>query len=252
MHPNYVVSALAMVSLMGMSAVRAAEPGFYVGLDAGRSEFDLNSPGDTLVVTQGVVVDTDLDRTDRALAMHVGYTFNKHFSLELAYADLGEARVTTTTDIDPFFPLPFPFPAPFPTTGNFNALDTPPSFVAAVGTWLEKRETTLDPKSLSLSLLGEVELARNFSLIGRAGIAVQRIDSDMRVWLDERPVRVIGYDDKQSMGSTLLGLGAQWSFHPKWNVRLEADRMFAIDDGDFIGVSMGDATLFSAGINFRF
>jgi hypothetical protein len=116
----------------------------------------------------------------------------------------------------------------------------------------ERQQTTSEGESLSLSVLGRYQFAAGLSLLGRAGLAIHRLESDLRVWIDDEPILVIGGIDDASAGIGVLGLGVEWCFHPRWGVRLQARHHFALEDEQVALAERGDVSLFSAGIGYRF
>lgn len=230
----------------------AADTGFYIGVDAGQSktELDFDEPPRLFI---GAVLPTTLshDERDTAVGLHVGYAFSKRFTIELAYSDMGEASFTRSLDMsniptatatpNPDFPFPT-FPG-VPVAGRdiFVAVAIP-----------EREEVTLESKSLSLTMIGRQPLGDKVALFGRAGVAAQKIDSSISAWMDDQPIRVIGGDDEHSTGAAVLGLGADWQFHPRWNLRIQGQRHFTLGDESVIFVDVGDVTLFTAGVGFKF
>lgn len=80
---SIVIAALA-VAWCSVAAAQNPARGWYVGLDAGKSELY----GDLFLVDDEVLVPfTDDSHT---LAAHVGYRFNRFLQLGMFYADLGE------------------------------------------------------------------------------------------------------------------------------------------------------------------
>lgn len=78
-------STLATVGLMAATAHAApVSPGWYLGVDAGRSELkpELREP-----VLQA-------EESDTAFALHGGYRFTRHLAVEASYADLGTFEFT--------------------------------------------------------------------------------------------------------------------------------------------------------------
>jgi opacity protein-like surface antigen len=239
----------------------AADMGFYIGVDAGQSktELDFDEPPRLFL---GPVLPTILpttlshDERDTAVGLHVGYAFSKRFAIELAYSDMGEVSFTRSLDLsniptasatpNPNFPFPtFPgVPVPGPPLGGRDI------FVAVAIP--EREEVTLESKSLSLTIIGRQPLGDKVALFGRAGVAAQKIDSSISAWMDNQPIRVIGGDDEHSTGAAVLGLGADWQFHPRWNLRIQGQRHFTLGDESVIFVDIGDVTLFTAGVGFKF
>ena len=117
---------------------------------------------------------------------------------------------------------------------------------------IETQTITLDSEALSLAIVGRYDVSSGFALLGRAGLSVRRTESSLRASFGAVPVRVIGGDDEASSGAAVLGVGAEWSFHPNWAVRLLAQRHFLLEEEDIFPVEIGDVTTVTAGIEYRF
>src|SRR5262245_15711415 len=75
--------AVALVSLLALPGIALSQdiPGWYLGFGIGQSKFK----------------GTCCDDTDTAGKILGGYQFSRNFDLELAYADLGEAKIGANT-----------------------------------------------------------------------------------------------------------------------------------------------------------
>jgi opacity protein-like surface antigen len=226
MQAHHVFASLLLVCFTPWHA-EAADVGFYLGFEGGQSRSEMGRSDNVLV--RGTLIDSSSDETDETFGLYGGYAFTKHVAIELAYADLGEASYTEVRDLSDF--PPFPFPSPGST---------------------ERQLTTSEGESLSLSLLGRYQFAAGLFLLGRAGLAIHRLESDIRIWIDDEPITVVGGNDDVSAGMGLLGLGVEWSFHPRWSLRLHAQHHFALEDEQIILAERGDVSLFTAGIGYRF
>ena len=243
-------AAAVLLGCTFLSFSAIADVGFYIGLEAGQGRTQLNEENDDPVFSQGVRLDQSADREDTTFGLYGGYAFTNHFAIELAYADLGETRFTTVQNITLGFPLPFP-------SGLIGGLRTPGAPVAGIVTSvaalpIERQTITLDSEALSLAIVGRYDLGAGFALLGRAGLSVRRTESSLDVDFGPIPVQVIGGDDKASSGAAVLGLGAEWSFHPNWAARLQAQRHFLLEEEDIYPVEIGDVTTITAGIEYRF
>jgi OOP family OmpA-OmpF porin len=80
---NRALRAMALVMLLSLPGVALSQdiPGWYLGFGIGQSKFK----------------DACCDNTDTAGKLLGGYQFSKNFDLELAYADLGEAKAGSST-----------------------------------------------------------------------------------------------------------------------------------------------------------
>jgi hypothetical protein len=244
-------AAAVLLGSTFLSCSALADTGFYIGLEAGQGRTQLTEEDDDPVFSQGVRLDQSVDREDRTFGLYGGYAFTNHFAIELAYADLGETRFTTVSNIT----LQFPFPLP---SGTYSGLLRTPvapvsGYVAAIAALpIEVRTITLDSEALSLAIVGRYELAGGFALLGRAGLAVHRTESSLDVSLDPIPVRVIGGEGKASSGAAVLGVGGEWAFHPNWAARLQAQRHLLLEEEEIYPVDRGDVTTITAGIEYRF
>jgi hypothetical protein len=81
--------AAALMSLLicAADAAAAADSGFYIGLDEGWVKY----PGSAMrQIGSTTLTGTDLNDTNFTYDFNVGYRFNRYFSLEAGYVDLGE------------------------------------------------------------------------------------------------------------------------------------------------------------------
>lgn len=75
-------SLIALASFTSLSAHAAdKEQGFYMGADIGRAKQNLNAGSQSS------------DRNSNSLNLYGGYQIDKHFAVELGYADLGKAKI---------------------------------------------------------------------------------------------------------------------------------------------------------------
>jgi hypothetical protein len=242
MNKHYVASAL-LLACAALSLPAAADVGFYVGLEAGQGRTELGQTNNGFVFPSGVLLDTSSDRDDQTFGLYGGYRFTEHFGVELAYADLGEVSFTSLHEVPVFFAAgPGTYYGPV-FNGGFNAV---------VATSLQQQTTVFESKALSMALMGRYELGAGVSVIGRAGLAVHRMETSLRFTLNGEPIRVIGGSDKASAGAGVLGVGVDWSFHPNWAVRIQAQRHLLLEEEEVAGVDRGDVTTFSGGIEYRF
>ena len=109
--------AIALVSLLALPGVALSQdiPGWYIGFGIGQTKFKGGcgqSPGVTC------------DDTDTAGKFLGGYQFSKNFDLELAYADLGQAKGTSPAGASTFGTKGFEVAGVgmLPLGGGFSAL----------------------------------------------------------------------------------------------------------------------------------
>jgi OOP family OmpA-OmpF porin len=88
--PN-ALRAIALLSLFALPELAASQdiPGWYIGFGIGQSKFK--------GACDGVGPGVSCDNTDTAGKFLGGYQFSRNFDLELAYADLGQAKAGGST-----------------------------------------------------------------------------------------------------------------------------------------------------------
>lgn len=198
-----------------------ADEGFYLGIEGGQGRTELKLD-DSYTANE-----TYSDGSDTLVGAYIGYAFTKQFAFELAYSDLG---TTTFTTIRRWLAIP----------------DRSPM--------LEEARTTFESEAIAASLLGRYELVSGFSLTGRAGMAFHRYESTLRGWTNGQPGFCPTCSDRDGKEPAfLVGVGAEWSFHPHWAVRLQAQRRFInVRQEDIAEIRRGDVTMVTGGIEYRF
>lgn len=124
-----IASGLALCAgLLAPQAAFAQDKGFYIGLGAGQADY---TDACSQLANEGFT--GSCDDTSTGKKIFLGYQFNKNFSIEGGYVDLGKAKATETF------------------------LGIPVLGFAKAKTW-------------QLVAVGTLPLANNFSLFGKAGI----------------------------------------------------------------------------------
>jgi OOP family OmpA-OmpF porin len=196
-----VVALASAVAFAGPAF--AQDTGFYVGGALGQSSADVDCTGTI-----------SCDDKDNSWKILVGYQFNRNFSLEFGYADLGAATATTP-------PIPFP---PFGTIPGANL----------------KIETT----TWELVGVGSVPIADRFSIYGKVGL--YRADTETRAVFTD------GVSGSESDSSTSLtfGLGLRYDFTQNLGVRAEWQRYGDVSEA--ASGEEFDIDVISIGVIFRF
>jgi opacity protein-like surface antigen len=245
-----------LVAVLSPMYSEAVERGVYVGIDAGQGRTELEADQPVFSIGPPLPTRFSHDERDTSVGLHIGYEFSNRFAIELSYSDLGETRSIREVDLSG---VPVGQPSP-----NFSFTDFPPFLVdrpsfgppvagVAVAFLVPEREVvTFESKSLSLSMIGRFPLGESVSIFGSAGISAQKIDSNISIWNGGQQALVINGDDEHSSGAGVLGLGAQWAFHPRWYMRAQVQRHFTLGDESVLFASVGDVTLFTGGVGFKF
>ena len=118
------IAALVLGAALGAGQAKAQA---YLGGSIGQSDIDEQ-------IATGLITGGSVDGTDSAFKIFGGYMFNRHFGLEAAYVDLGEATYS----------------------GNFVGLPVTGGRVELSG--------------VNISALGALPIGERFSLFGKIGL----------------------------------------------------------------------------------
>ena len=168
------IALLAFALSSGFAAAQStvAKPGFYAGLDLGRSRLGLSGGDiDGALANQGVASSTSSDTGHTAFDINAGYRFNRNWGVEAAYTHFGEFNLNSTTGTDTL-------------SGKYKA------------------------HALSLAGMGYLPLTPNWSVYGKAGLA--RTSADLDVSSDTGATAVS--NQSESKTSWLFGAGLQYDF----------------------------------------
>ncbi len=168
------IALLAFALSSGFAAAQStvAKPGFYAGLDLGRSRLGLSGGDiDGALANQGVASSSSSDNGNTAYSINAGYRFNPNWGIEGAYTRFGEFNFNSTTAADTL-------------SGKYKA------------------------SALSLAGVGYWPLTANWSVYGKAGLA--RTSTDLDVSSDTGATAVS--NQSHSGTSFLLGAGLQYDF----------------------------------------
>lgn len=204
---------VATVSLaIGMSSAAQAE-NYYVFGDYGRSDIDLGSTS---------VPGFSIDDTDTAYSFGAGYRFNENFSVELGYADLGEASISTNA----------------PVTETVAG-----STVTVDGT------LDVDAKGFFLGVRGDMDVADNIGLFARAGFLDWESDADISGTVTVDGTAYTGSASAELADGTdpYLGVGVAYDFNENLAANLQYTRYFL----DFEGTDV-DVDTFTVGLTYSF
>jgi hypothetical protein len=199
---TWMIASAALTSISTVP-VMAAEPGFYLSAAVGRTEESPESIGTNIALgfppTAIFHIDpdrVDVDESDVAWSVAVGYRINPYLAAEVEYIDFG------TTDISEHYalgPLGSP-PLPSEFTRNYSSKVTGPA----------------------LSILGSLPVGKAFEVFLRAGV----LFADREF---EFPLST-GLDDKFASNVWLAGAGVGWSFASRWTIRAEYQRTDKLDE----------------------
>jgi hypothetical protein len=187
-----------------------AKNGFYMGLSAGNSSFDLDKEEfDDIVLdaffSQGASVlsgTSTLDNEDRSFAIVAGYRFLPYVAFEASFLDLGTLEYRSIGTVNP--------PGPVTTT---------PASV----------NMEIESKGLTASFIGSAPLGRVFDLHGRLGLFIAQTDLSVDVAIGSN--RATETNSLDSVG-TLFGVGAGFHFGENWSLSIDWTRYANVGDED--------------------
>lgn len=134
MKAKLLIPAIASM-LLAAPALMAANAGAYIGASIGPSKTKDGpdvSEFDAYLLANGVTATSSTDDTDNAWKLFGGYKFNRYFTIEGSYADLGKFSINSTL---------------------------------ATGT----HETTIELQAVAIAAVAILPLTYNFELFGKAG-----------------------------------------------------------------------------------
>lgn len=210
-----IVGSLGLIGCAVVNTSVADDSGWYIGANVGETmgNIDDDSIRSQLMGTGVTSVTIDDDDRDTGYKIFGGYRYNRNFSIEGGYFNLGELGYTATT-----------VPA-----GSLTG------------------EVSLH--GLNIDLVGMQALSEKFSAFGRLGVSYIETDADfsnsgvVAVPADPNP-------DENEMNFK-FGVGLQYDMTRALALRLEAER-YRVDDavgntGDIDLVSLGMVYRFGAG-----
>lgn len=96
--------SLIAISLLTAASVVHASEGFYLGVNVGQANYDINANEfASSIGAISTVVSCDVDDSDTSLSFTLGYQLNPYISFEGGYINLGEFCVDTTVYENPYF-----------------------------------------------------------------------------------------------------------------------------------------------------
>jgi hypothetical protein len=205
---TWMLIASAVLTSISTARGTAAEPGFYLSAAVGRAEEDAESIGTNIALgfppTAIFHIDpdrVDVDESDAAWSVAVGYRINSYLAAEVEYVDFG------TADISEHYNLAFLASPPLPSeiTRGYGSKVTGPA----------------------LSVLGCVPIGNSFELFLRAGVLFA--DREFEIPLS------VGLDDTFATTVWLGGAGLGWSFANRWTIRAEYQRTGRLEESFLAG-----------------
>ena len=199
---TWILIASAALTSISTAPSLAADLGFYFAVAMGQAEEDPKSIGTNIAIgfppTAIQHIDperVDVDESDVAWSVAVGYRLNPYIAAEVEYMDFGTTDISERYDLSP--PMP-PFPSEF--TRRYSSRVTGPA----------------------LSLLGSVPFGKGFDVFLRAGALFA--DRELEIPLS------VGLDDAFATTVWLAGAGVDWSFAGRWAIRAEYQRTGRIEE----------------------
>jgi OOP family OmpA-OmpF porin len=234
--------AIAAFAALGLAAVPAfaADTGFYVGASIGQSSFDVSKSdaddlmieafelaGDALGIGVGYDIESsDLDDSDTAYSLFVGYRFLPYLAVEGAWLDLGEAQ--------------------YKSSGMVTVFDSVESMTADAAT-----ELNWSSSGPVLSALAIWPISDRWEVFGRLGAYFA--DTELKFSLaipDPTEPFSEGFSDSDSTTEFIWGLGVDFIFLEKFAARLEYQMIPDVGDENVTGEA--DVDLITLGVLYKF
>lgn len=193
-----------------LPASAETEAGFYVGLSAGQSSFDIEkSELDSVVLdvlfSQQLFVtsrSSTFEDSDTELSFFAGYHFNPYIAVEAGYVDLGTAEYRSAQTVNPPGPI-----VSAPTSVDVDVEST----------------------GFTVSALGSLPLGDVVDLHGHIGFLFANTDLSVAARIGAG----VGKDTESldSIGG-FFGVGAGFNFGEHWSVSLDWTRYDNVGDED--------------------
>jgi OOP family OmpA-OmpF porin len=211
---------IAARAVLGLAATfafsspgRAQDAGGYLGVSAGQAKYRSACPG------------TACENTDGSWRLFGGYQFNRYFSAELGYADLGRASASGIPGVITI------------TTSTSSTLDTEATAWDLVG-------------------VGALPLSERWSLTGKLGLYQADVKSRRvattfsRLVTPPAPVGTpVTTESSVNDSGVTFGLGVRYDFTRHFGVRAEWQRYGKVGTDD---TAESDIDVLSAGVLYRF
>lgn len=192
------------------SALAEAQRGFYVGVGAGQSSFDLEQEEfDDVVIdafaSQGAPVisgSSTFEDGGTVVAFFAGYRFFPYLAVEASYLDLGTAEYRSTGTINPPGPV----------------VSAPASF-----------SIDIETKGFTLASIGSLPIGGVTDLHGRLGLLVARTELSAVATISSSMGRE---SDSLNSASAFIGVGAGFHLGEHWSLSLDWARYVNVGDED--------------------
>jgi hypothetical protein len=204
-----------MIGGLGLATAQAAvaaevQPGFYFGVSAGESSYDIEkSELDGVVLSvllsEGLFVTSNvstLEDSDSTLALFAGYHFNQYIAVEAGYIDLGAAEYRSAGTINP--------PGPIVSAPTAMSVD-------------------VESTGFTLVALGSLPVGTVVDLHGRLGFLFAQ--TDLSVSATVGPSTGTDSQTLDSIGG-MYGVGVGFNFGEHWSLSLDWTRHDNVGDED--------------------
>lgn len=229
------VAACGLCAATALPAVAAeTQPGFYLGLGAGQSSYDMEKTEFDVIVldvlfSQGAFptsLTSTFEDSDTTVSLVAGYNFNSYIAVEAGYVDLGTAEYRSSGTVNPPGPV-----ASAPTTLNLD----------------------VESKGFTAAALGSLPLGEVVNLHGRLGFLVASTELSVTARIGNG----VGTDsDKLDSVSAFFSVGAGVNLGDHWSLSLDWTRYNNIgdenDDDDLSTEAGFDVDALSVSALFRF
>ncbi|WP_296494726.1 outer membrane beta-barrel protein [Rhodoferax sp.] len=184
--------SLLTLALMATPFAMAQDDGWYLGGNIGQSTATIDEARISSGLLGSGLVAGPFNNTDDDLGFKVfgGYQYNKYFSVEGGYFDLGQFGFSTTT--------------------------TPAGSLSG----------DIRVRGLNLDLVGTLPLTEKFSAFGRVGGTYARAEDR---FVGTGAVNVLNPNPSEDAANLKVGLGVQYAFTEALSVRAEIER-YRIND----------------------
>jgi len=211
------------LSACASGTVLAKESGFYLGVNAGQSDFDVADDGIGLFNTRD---ETKTEHVDQSFALVAGYRFNPYIGLELSLHRLGEVEVIE----------------------RGTGLTAPASTASGIA---RAKAGVTGP---ALALVGTLPVG-NFEFFGKVG--AMYADTKLSLEIDSTfgtlPSSITGVNiTSTETTEAMYGIGIGYAAGEDLFLKLEWTRVANVGDEDELGTEEINVDVVSIGFQYRF
>lgn len=212
MNKSRIAALLISLSLLAFSRAAAADGPWYVSMELGKASFsglqDTGGPLEPLPdLSPSPLTSSTIDKHDTTYRVAAGYRFDRYFSLELAYINLGKVEQADS----------YAF---------YNA--HPPG--TTINGFQDNDDRSVWSRGFALEPVFTLPLNDSWSVFGRAGVFFAHTVLEQNILVNRYGLVNLGsfpilysYEYSHNSTTATYGLGIDWALSSRWSLSLAWD-----------------------------